>query len=423
MNKIERIIYDIVKSNPKVKLFIRNIYQSFFDALPRRKEISINTIYIKEGYFLGFHDQQPFSLDSKLVLANKLYMDIEMPTEKDFIDIGYLQFNVDGFGDYVRIGRTNAWNYHKGCRLQWLTDRKIIFNNTNERTIVSNIIDIDTKEEEIIPFPIDSASSDGIHATSFSYERLEKFMPGYGYCHQDDISFLDQRAPEGTGFYLVNLKTKEMKMLVSLKELASQSANDEISSTSSHYVTHSLFSHDGRYISFFHRWVGEDTRKRYTRLMIYDMVTEKLFQVPTGYMVSHYVWNSRHEIVVYCNFDGVDSHVLLNIEDLSKSHKVGYPLLNSDGHQSFVNDNVFVTDTYPDKWRMAKLFLVDIPSDNVIHLASVYSPSKFQTKIPTKHIACDLHPRVSPDGKYVCFDTVKSGERALAVMSLDTSVE
>jgi len=420
MNKIERIIYDVVKSNPKVKLFIRNIYQSFFDALPRRKEYSINPIYIKEGYFLGFHDQQPFSVDNSIILANKLYMDFEMPTKDDLIDIGYLKFDGREFKEFVKIGETSAWNYHKGCRLQWVKEDRVIFNYTHDGRLGSRIIDINTKKTDDIPFPVDSVSSDGMYATSFSYERLEKFMPGYGYCHHDDISYIDQKAPENTGFYIVNLETKERRLLVSLKELASQALQEENAADSSHYVTHSLFSHDGRFISFFHRWVGEETRKRYTRLMIYDRENDHLFQVPTGYMVSHYVWNKRHEIVVYCNFKGVDSHVLLNITDIAKSHKVGYPLLNSDGHQSFLNDRVFVTDSYPDKWRMSKLFMIDIPSDKVTHLASVYSPSKFQTKIPTKHIACDLHPRVSRDGKYVCFDTVKSGKRALAVMSLVT---
>ena len=423
MNKIEKFIYDVVKSNPKVKLFIRNIYQSFFDALPRRKEFSVNPIYIKEGFFFGFHDQQPFSANSNILLANRLHIDFEMPTKNDFIDIGYLQFNGKGIQEFFKIGESNSWNYHKGCRLQWVGENSVIFNCTNGELLGSKIVDLDTRETDFIPFPVDSVSRDGMYATSFSYERLEKFMPGYGYCHQDDISFLDEKTPDGTGFYLINLNTKERKLLVSLKELASQSIDEENASTSSHYVTHSLFSHDGRYISFFHRWVGEDTRKRYTRLMIYDVEKENLFYVPTGYMVSHYVWNNQHEIVVYCNFDGVDSHVLLNIPDLSKSHKVGYPTLNSDGHQSFLNDKVFVTDTYADKWRMSKLFKVDIPMNKVTHLASVYSPSKFQTKIPTKHIACDLHPRVSPDGKYVCFDTVKSGKRALAIMSLDTNTK
>lgn len=92
--------------------------------------------------------------------------------------------------------------------------------------------------------------------------------------------------------------------------------------------------------------------------------------------------------------------------------------LNSDGHQSFITDSSFVTDTYPDKYRMAKIYKADIDTQKVELLVSVYSPKKFQTKDFKCHIACDLHPRVSPSGKYVCFDSPRTGKRGLYVMPL-----
>lgn len=36
MNKIEKVVYDLVKSNPQLKLFLRNTYQSVFDLLPEK---------------------------------------------------------------------------------------------------------------------------------------------------------------------------------------------------------------------------------------------------------------------------------------------------------------------------------------------------------------------------------------------------
>ena len=53
MNKIERFVYDIVKSNPKIKQ-IRNIYQGVFDLMPRKKNYSVNPIILKEGFFMDF---------------------------------------------------------------------------------------------------------------------------------------------------------------------------------------------------------------------------------------------------------------------------------------------------------------------------------------------------------------------------------
>src|SRR5690606_23911637 len=151
--------------------------------------------------------------------------------------------------------------------------------------MVSKIVDIHSKEETILPVPIDSVSRNGRFATSFSYERLEKYMPGYGYNHEDKISFVSDQSPANTGLFLIDLETKEKRLLVDLQSLALQSSEEENSKVSFHYVSHSLFSHDGRYLSFFRRWVGEETLKRYTRLMIYDLELDELFQVPTGYMV------------------------------------------------------------------------------------------------------------------------------------------
>src|SRR5690606_17024018 len=149
----------------------------------------------------------------------------------------------------------------------------------------------------------------------------------YGYNHSDDISFVKDKAPSKTGLFLVDLKKNERRLIVSLKELADQSRDHENSLESFHYVTHSLFSHDGKYISFFHRWVGDETLKRFTRLMVYDLTTGRLFQAPTGHMVSHYVWNDKREIIAYCNYENIDAHVLLKIDDLRNSHKVAYPQL------------------------------------------------------------------------------------------------
>lgn len=419
MNKLERFVYDLVKSQPWLKQLLRNIYQTFFDLLPRKKEYSKNKIILKEGYFFGFHDVTPFSSDNKKVLANELRFDLRMPLRNDEINVGYFEFDGKNLGEFHILGSTRSWNYHKGCRIQWLSNSEIIFNRADENDVLqSQIVNVDNHNKREIDYPIDSVSSDGRFATSFSYERLQKYMPGYGYEFNDRYSFIDEKAPSKTGLYIVDLETNTRSLIVSLKDLADNSIKEEMSLEGYHYVTHSLFSPDGNYVSFFHRWVGKDTRKRYTRLVIYDIQTKTYIIAPTGYMVSHYVWNKLNEIIVYCNYKGLDSHVLLNVADFTKSKAVAYPQLNSDGHQSFINETSFVTDTYPDKYRMAKLYSVDINDDKIHLLASLHSPKKFQTQDPLVHIACDLHPCMSDDGTYVCFDTVKTGNRALAVMKI-----
>ena len=99
--------------------------------------------------------------------------------------------------------------------------------------------------------------------------------------------------------------------------------------------------------------------------------------------------------------------------------RCAYPQLNSDGHQHFIDDDWFLVDTYPDKWRHCKLYKVNRKTDEVVLLADVKSPKQFVPKDQDHWWKCDLHPRVSADGRWVSFDSVHTGKRSLCLMALD----
>lgn len=419
MNKIESFIYGIVRGNPAFKNFIRNAYQSLFDLLPRQKEYFRYDFDYKEGYYFGFHDLQELSADGSRLLVHKLSFDLRMPVAGETEQVGYLDFTQDGhLGMFHEIGTTSAWNYHKGCRLQWLDDNNIIFNSTVDGKLVARITDITSSESRVISHPIDSVSHDSAWASSFSCERLEKCMSGYGYPYHDD-SYLDQDVPYNTGLFLVNLKEGTKELVVSLSELA-ENAPEKFRQGYMHYVTHTEFSPDDRYVSFLHRWrlrSGTDL-KRWTRIMVYDRNDGRLIELPSQISGSHYVWNSRNQIIASCIIDGHSCHVLFDVECIDSYRVIAQSALNSDGHQSFISDDMFITDTYPDKYRMAKLYRVNIPDGRTEQIASVYSPKSFQSSPRKGHIACDLHPRVSRDGRFVFFDSCRTGKRAVYAMKL-----
>ena len=415
MTKTERYIYDMVKSTPWLKDLIRNIYQSFFDLLPKKKELFADEYDYKENFFLGFHDVQPFSEDGTKVLAQRAEIEGHMPSANDVLHVGYLDFKDGHFGAFHHVADSFAWNFHKGCRLQWKDTDHLIFNTRKENNVYAVSVNILTNITTPYSFPIDTVSPDGQYATTLNYHRLEYLMPGYGYLHMGEEEIL-KPAPANDGLYIVKFENEEKKLLFSYKELAEETDN---TTQLFHYITHSSFSKDGRYIACLHRYISlQDKDKRTTRLIIYDQKTSKHFSLPTQGMVSHYVWNSDNQIVAYCRIDGQDCHALFSIAEgkcVAASPTVP-TVLNSDGHQSFIDNNSFVTDTYPDKYRMAKLYKVDIPSHSVTLLASVYSPKQFQTKDMYNHIACDLHPRVSRDGKFVCFDSPRTSVRSLYII-------
>jgi hypothetical protein len=419
MNKLEKIIYDLVKRTPWMKYLLRNLYQSFFDLLPKKKEYFYKPYQYRENFFFGFHDLDPFSADCKKILANHTSFDLRMPNKYEFLNIGYFDWVDEKMGEFKKLGVSYAWNYHKGCRLQWLSDSKVIFNSAINDKLLSIIVDINNRKDQIINYPIDTINQVKMVATSFSYERLERCMPGYGYQYQDE-GMLNDYAPAETGLFIVDLRQNIRKLLISVADLVKELNDESFRQNHWHFVTHSEFSSDGRYVSFLHRWIGSDIKKRWTRLIIYDFKNNEWFVLPTtDWGVSHYIWNEKNQILAYCSVENTDSHVIFDIPSM-KYKIIAANKLNSDGHQSFINSNEFITDTYPDKYRMAKLFRVDIKNDNVKLLSSVYAPKQFQTKTYYNHIACDLHPRVSRNGEYVCFDSPRTGKRAIYVMKIIT---
>ena len=366
MNKLEFTIYNLVRKNPALKQFVRNMYQGIFDLLPRKKEYFASPYQYWEGFFFGFHDVTPFSFDETKLLANQNRLDLRMPLPTEGLDVGYFDLEQGLIKDFHRVDASYAWNYHKGCRLQC----------------------------------------------------LERCMPGYGYPYRDGGK-LDDPAPKDSGLFLVDLKENTSELLISLSELA-QMEDESYRQGYMHFVTHSEFSKDCRYLSFLYRKIPTDGdyMRRHTKIMVYDLRDRRLITLPTQESGSHYVWNNRNQLIASCIINGNSCHVLYDMKDVAHYQIIAGDVLNSDGHQSFISDTSFVADTYPDKYRMAKIYKADINTQSADLLLSIYSPKEFQTKDFKCHIACDLHPRVSPSGKYLCFDSPRTGKRGLYIMPL-----
>lgn len=287
--------------------------------------------------------------------------------------------------------------------------------------LVSKIINIRTNEESVISTPIDTIfkSEKECVATTFSYGRLQLCMPGYHYPHDDD-SFKDSKYPSETGLFLLDLSSSQKKLLVNLANLAKEFCDDDPDQYY-HYVTHTEFSKDGRYLSFLYRRMidGGDINRRITKILVYDRQLEKVIELPTQVSGSHYVWNGKSQIIASCIINNKSSHVLYDMSDIDNYKLVSPLILNQDGHQTFITDDTFITDTYPDKWRQCQLYVADVKSKSVKKILSINSPKKFLSKIRITYTDCDLHPRVSHSGKYVCCDVVYTGNRGLFVMAID----
>ncbi len=78
-----------------------------------------------------------------------------------------------------------------------------------------------------------------------------------------------------------------------------------------------------------------------------------------------------------------------------------------------------LTDTYPDRTRRSYLVLSDTVTGYRYNLTYLRSPRRYASTHPQRHWACHLHPRFDRIGRYLCFDSVHTGKRALCTIDLN----
>ena len=123
-------------------------------------------------------------------------------------------------------------------------------------------------------------------------------------------------------------------------------------------------------------------------------------------MVSHCCWKDNETILAFENKKGLGVGYYL-MRDRSQNFERLWPGVTADGHPSFGPDgNMVVTDTYPDRARVASITVMRGAHRKV--LAKVFAPFKYDNDT-----RCDLHPRWSRDGESIYFDSVYEGHRGL----------
>lgn len=407
--------------------------------------------------FFGYYDLAQISADGSRMLVH--IAGKSASPVRDAAEIGYYSLPD---GEYHSLASTRAWCRQQGARLRWhpLDERKVLYNDVGDdgsnyvtREIgiggiaksrfaglgqsVSNVSFGDdgrrTRNDDMAGRTIAPAlydiSSDFRYGVHINFARLQRLRPGYGYGNEQ----LGDRAPGDDGVFLVDLHTGEMKLVVSLKELALE--NDK-QLKYDHYINHVSFCPDGSKFIFFHvaekgmhdiwpkqllRFVlrGAKSSGRIIRLFMYHIDTGRLEPVEDEWRTSHYCWKGNNELLTTSEKDGTLKYSLYNLCDGTK-RTLEHAALHTDGHPTYFADGRrFVSDTPPDKNNMQKLFLYDTAREEVALLREFYhKPMRSREK------RCDLHPRLweSGNASVITVDTTHSGGvRSVAMMELGGS--
>jgi hypothetical protein len=416
MNKIESVVYNFIKYNPRLKNMVRDVYQALLYLIPVPRELSGYPVTVREGYFFGFHDKNPWSHDNQQLLAhgyNRLHN--KVPKMGDQIDIGF--FKGDNFSEFQKITSTSCYNWQQGSMLQWVgKSNKFIFNDIGGADNIARIFDIEGNVAGVLPKAIAAVDPDGKLALSYNFARLQRHFPGYGYVHGSDPE-IEAETPSSHGISTIDIQNNHVTDLFTVKDIASILPEKSMNGAY-HFLTHCLFSPSGQRFLFLHRWI-KDGNFTFTRMFSCDVNGKYLHLFPTHNMVSHLAWQDESHVLAYSRSkEDKDAYILFR--DKSEEYRlIGTDVFNSDGHPQFPGNfpDWFITDTYPDRLRRSYLILYNILKEKRFNLGYFRQPYLYRDEV-----RCDLHPRWDHDGTMICFDSAHHGKRSLCTMNIGTSL-
>ena len=365
----------------------------------------------KEHLFASYYGINSWSENQRYATVLETDVRFRIPTENDTATLGLVDMESL---EFIPIALTRAWNFQQGCMAHWLAtspDSVIIYNDLIDGEFVSVILNVFSKARRIIPYPVSAVSPNGKEAIGINFARLRITRADYGYGGQGQDPKTDEMFPEEDGLFLMNLETGAAKLLVSLEQV--RHLVPETDGTVMEYFNHTLFSRDGSKVF----WLAR-TQKYWntTAFTVQTDGTNLQRCFPDEWGGSHFDWLDGDRLMVTSKYEGkAYGHVLFTVGE--KDYKrLGGGILDYDGHGTFSPDGRWmVTDSYPaDGSHEQKLVLMDMSSEAVISLGRFVEPPEF-----TKGWRCDLHPRWSPDGNMIGFNSTFSGSRQVYVTILN----
>ena len=398
-----------------------------------------------ENHLHGYFDISQLSKDNNFLLTTQINNIFDYHKKNEQFNI--CLFNLKNKNKQI-IAKTKIMNFQQGCRAQFLGpdfQERIIFNDFLNDKYISKLYSIKNQKIIIKKYPIASVCPMGETYCTLDYERLYWYRRGYSYelikNEEKKVSLLKSDSLKIINFendsvyheiYLVDLI--KIKYLSSMKDTV-------------HYIEHPLYSPKGDKLIFLHRWKMED-KGIFARLYLFDLKTKQITLINDSGRISHFTWLDNDNIIFY----GAVSNVVNSIrkfkfgiklfkkilpiyKKLIKDNYAAAKILTNDKYWNFnctnnqfqsiasdlkyqdghptafcnKSDKFLITDEYADidNESNASLFYYDFFSDKSFKICKLNSIPK----LDNTPFRCDLHPRLSFDGKFVSVDTLHNGFR------------
>ncbi|MBO7415532.1 MAG: hypothetical protein J6U22_03050 [Bacteroidaceae bacterium] len=384
------------------KIAVKKLVYPLYRFVTCNKKINTHYSYLvfcKPGChtYFGYYDVSPFQ-GEKIVYLER----------EEHSSVCKVVLNNVHNSEKQYITDSRAWNWQQGNRLRWLpnSNNVISFNDYIDGKYINRILDLNTKEEKRLNWPLYDIDCNGRIGITLNFERLGVKRPGYGYTcepyYEGDLW--------NDGISIIDIEKNQLVKTITYKELSDniKKADD----VHHFYLNHLAFSPDGSKFLFF--WIDEADGYHQASLGVYDIANDELIPLETEKKASHYVWDGNEEIIcTLLENIRFARYYRINVKERSKK-LICNNSLPFDGHPSIYTKDIFLTDTYPDTRGFQHIYLVNEKDDTKEEVIKIYSIPMLNLEMRT-----DLHPRLSEDKKYVAFDSSHDSLRKLLVLSLD----
>ncbi len=412
----ERRIANALSKFPALKKAVKNLYARMVfvaNKQPLRTTAAVHMDAVGDedlNTFFGYYDKSPVSADGYLLCHATRAPTHRKPTNGE---IEILVFGAADIKHPLLTMTTRTYNWQQGARAHWLDARRFIFNDFDDagKRYISRVIDMETGEEAArYDLPVqDSFGRE--YFLSINYRRIQALRPDYGYRNMAPLTGDELADLRNDGIWKVDQMSGQPELLYSLADIC-EVETDEHYGAAAHKVNHVMISPDGERFVFLHRYFVRS--QKFDRLMLGDRSGHGLKVLSAHGMVSHCFWIDNVSLLAYMRGPaGKDGYYRVDVDTGAISSLFDGALDGmGDGHPH-VHGNWFITDTYPDKSRMQRLVKANLDTGDVMELGRFFQGFMFGGES-----RCDLHPRISPDGGKVFFDSVFNGRRRLYALTI-----